>query len=150
MPVRRSLQPPDEAFRTEMPDPIPYFIVALDGYERKDDLHALAMEIGNAWNKEDDITLVRQAAFGCEVLLLIRPHCTELTISKSYLSKEIKLLRKLERSLATGRPIEASNKEFIKYLRSGTLVEKPYREWLDNVKNQSIGLTKAVEVLDGW
>ena len=56
--LRRSLQPPDEAFRTEMPDPIPYFIVALDGYERKDDLHALAMEIGNAWNKEDDITLV--------------------------------------------------------------------------------------------
>ncbi|SCO78419.1 uncharacterized protein FRV6_02632 [Fusarium oxysporum] len=59
MPVRRSLQRPDEAFRTEMPDPIPYFIVALDGYKRKDDLHALAIEIRNAWNKEDNITLVR-------------------------------------------------------------------------------------------
>ncbi|KAM5526486.1 hypothetical protein FOXYSP1_21117 [Fusarium oxysporum f. sp. phaseoli] len=57
--IRRSLQPPDEAFRTEMPDLIPYFIVALNGYEHKDDLYALAMEIGNAWNKEDDITLVR-------------------------------------------------------------------------------------------
>jgi hypothetical protein len=51
--------------------------------------------------------------------------------------------------LATGRPIEASNKELIKYLRSG-IVDKPYREWLNDVKNQSIGLTKTVEVLNGW
>ncbi|EXK76420.1 hypothetical protein FOQG_18837 [Fusarium oxysporum f. sp. raphani 54005] len=48
MPVQRSLQPPNKAFHTEMPNPIPYFIVALDGYEHKDDLYALAIEIRDA------------------------------------------------------------------------------------------------------
>ncbi|EXM15983.1 hypothetical protein FOTG_15698 [Fusarium oxysporum f. sp. vasinfectum 25433] len=45
--LQRSLQPPDKAFHTEMPDLIPYFIVALNGYKRKDDLYALAIEIRN-------------------------------------------------------------------------------------------------------
>jgi hypothetical protein len=75
-----------------MPDLIPYFTAALEDHERKDELYAIVMEIGKAWDKEDDITLIRRAALGCEVLLLIYHHCKELIISKGYLKEEIKLL----------------------------------------------------------
>jgi hypothetical protein len=52
--LRRSLQPPDEAFRTKVPDLIPYFTAALEDHERKDELYAIATEIGKTWDKEDD------------------------------------------------------------------------------------------------
>jgi hypothetical protein len=79
-----------------MPDLIPYFTAALKDHKRKDKLYAIAIEIGKTWDKEDDITLIRRAALGCEALLLIYRYCKELTISKGYLKEEIKLLRKLE------------------------------------------------------
>ncbi|TVY67973.1 hypothetical protein Focb16_v002162 [Fusarium oxysporum f. sp. cubense] len=51
--LQRSLQPPNETFRTDMPDLISYFGAALGDHERKDELHAMAMEIGKTWKVED-------------------------------------------------------------------------------------------------
>jgi hypothetical protein len=43
--LQRSLQPPDKAFYTKMPDLIPYFTAALKDYKYKDKLYTIVIEI---------------------------------------------------------------------------------------------------------
>ncbi|KAH7232220.1 uncharacterized protein BKA55DRAFT_580850 [Fusarium redolens] len=58
-----------------MPDLIPYFTAVLEDHERKDELYAIAMEIGKTWDKEDDIT--------GELLWAARSSCLYVVIAKS-------------------------------------------------------------------
>jgi hypothetical protein len=45
---RRSLQLPNKAFYTKMPNLIPYFIAALKDYKYKDKLYIIIIEIKKA------------------------------------------------------------------------------------------------------
>ncbi|KAG5743367.1 hypothetical protein H9Q70_013922 [Fusarium xylarioides] len=70
MPVRRSLQPAQDnrAYQTRCHQEVIPMINLFINRDDHADLRDMAMEIGLTWQRKDDASRIKQAAFGCEVL----------------------------------------------------------------------------------
>ncbi|KAG5742415.1 hypothetical protein H9Q72_014613, partial [Fusarium xylarioides] len=71
--IRRSLQPAQDnrAYQTRCHKEVIPMINLFINRDDYADLHNIAMEIGLTWQRKDDASCIKQAAFGCEVLKVI-------------------------------------------------------------------------------
>ncbi|KAF5251526.1 hypothetical protein FOXYS1_14754 [Fusarium oxysporum] len=137
MPVRRSLQTPDpdEPYLTEGHDVINMIEEALarDKKGKGDILRMKAMEIGDAWDRKDDASRVRLAAFGCEILQLVHPlYESDPPITEAFLNSEIGELNELKGKLLRGANPSRRERQFVKVIRGGL-----YDEWLEAIRWQA-------------
>ncbi|SCO76924.1 uncharacterized protein FRV6_01136 [Fusarium oxysporum] len=142
--LRRSLQTPDpnEPYLIKGHDVIDIIEEALarDKEGKGDILRIKAMEIRDAWDHKDDISRIRLALFGCEILLLIWPHYK--LIDRGFLDLEIEELNRLKGKLVRGVNPSRRERKFVKALRGGL-----YDDWLEAIRGQAKRVLEKTEPL---
>ncbi|KAG5742833.1 hypothetical protein H9Q70_014448 [Fusarium xylarioides] len=113
MPVRRSLQPAQDnrAYQTRCYQEVIPMINLFINRDDHADLRDMAMEIGLTWQRKDDASRVKRAAFGCEVLKVTWPH--HRLIKRGFLDSEIRQLNELEGKLLRGTDLTINESDFV-------------------------------------
>ncbi|KAG5786557.1 hypothetical protein H9Q69_014360 [Fusarium xylarioides] len=104
------------------------------------DLRDMAMEIGLTWQRKDDASRIKRAAFGCEVLKVTWPHYR--LIKRGFLNGEIRQLNELEGKLLRGTDLTINESDFIMAIRGGL-----YDEWLEAIRGQAKRVLEKTEPL---